>query len=77
MNRKVTFTNLLTKAQVLHTYAFAGMNKDLIPHKGYTTILNVPEPNKVAIEVKWDTRKGTYEDRLYRCEHVQYLTTTA
>ena len=74
MQRKVKFLNLLTKAQVITTYAFAGMTLELLPRKGHKTIINVPEPNKIAIEITKDSRKGTYGDPLFLCEHCQYLS---
>ena len=72
MERKVTFTNLLLKDQVVKVYHFAGMTTAQLPRKGMKTVLSVPEPNKCLIEIFQHEHKSTYGKRLYRCEHVQY-----
>jgi hypothetical protein len=63
------FVNLLTKNQVLSTYAFAGVTRDNIPGKKADLYLRIPGA-KVTLHISKTNLKSAYRKVLYACEHV-------
>ncbi len=63
------FVNLLTKEQVLTTYAYAGVTRENIPGKRDDLYLKVAS-ERVIIHITKTDLKSTYKNKvLYRCEH--------
>lgn len=67
---KFRFTHLLTKEQVLCSYAFTSLSEaELIPRRGKKIVVSVPVPNRVLITITRDSHKSTYGKPLFLCVH--------
>jgi hypothetical protein len=65
------FTNLLTKKQVVHVYAFASITADKLPTRlGQVSIFPSPIDSKIHFEVRRTPFSATYGGKLFEVKHI-------